>query len=116
VCRFDATYKVDALAKLASAANRAAAGVGDLLVVFKTKIAHLMHSLEKIDYRLATFLDRLPQGSVLALVGKNSTIGKVSTSQCPAPRVINTIRAANLIMPVCFHPAITGHQCRHRGI
>jgi hypothetical protein len=76
--RFDATYKVDALASIASAANRAMDSVGDLLAFFKMKISYLMFKLEDLDDYMGSFLSKLPHGSLVALASNsNSTMGKV---------------------------------------
>jgi hypothetical protein len=81
--RFDATYKNDAMAAIASGANRVAAGANDLIAMFKKKIAWLMQKLEGMDLWMGFFLDSLPEGSIAALAASsNSTMGKV---RCAAP-------------------------------
>ena len=58
-------------------ANTAAARAGDLLTIFKKQIARLSHKLETVDDAMLNFLDRLPAGSISAMIGNGSAIGRV---------------------------------------
>ena len=75
--RFDATYKVDALAKVAGLANKVLAKANDLLTVFKGKLVMINHKLQDVDAALLRFLNRLPT-SMDDFISNTSTFGKVS--------------------------------------